>query len=122
MPPAMRALVPMASVKDVPRSIEFYRKLGFELHNDFTPPGKSSPSWVWLASKGAHLMVTSAATPATGQQGVLFYLYCDDVKAARSELEGAGVAVGEIKFPFYAPKGEFKIEDPDGYVLLVMNT
>ena len=31
----------------------------------------------------------------------------------------AGVAGGEIKSPFYAPRGEFRVEDPDGYVLMV---
>jgi catechol 2,3-dioxygenase-like lactoylglutathione lyase family enzyme len=122
MPPAMRALVPMASVKDVARSIEFYRKLGFEVGNDFTPPGKTSPSWAWLESRGAKLMVSSASVPVEPKSSVLFYIYCDDVPSARAELEAAGVAVGEIKFPFYAPRGEFRVEDPDGYVLMVTHT
>jgi hypothetical protein len=29
------------------------------------------------------------------------------------------VEVGEITRPFYMPAGEFRLEDPDGYVLLV---
>jgi catechol 2,3-dioxygenase-like lactoylglutathione lyase family enzyme len=120
MPPAMRVLVPMAYVKDVPRSVGFYRKLGFEVGNDFTPPGQSAPSWAWLESKGAQLMVSRAmeAAPAT-PRGVLFYLYCDDVAATRAELEAAGLAPGEIRFPFYAPRGEFKLEDPDGWILMI---
>jgi catechol 2,3-dioxygenase-like lactoylglutathione lyase family enzyme len=124
MPPAMRVLVPMASVKDVTRSVEFYRKLGFEVGNDFAPPGQSSPSWAWLASAGgAQLMVSRATEPAPATpRGVLFYLYCDDVAATHAQLGAAGLAVGEIKFPFYAPRGEFELEDPDGWVLMITHT
>jgi len=56
------------------------------------------------------------------QQAVLFYLYCDDVAATRAELQIAGVAVGEIRYEFYAPRGEFRVEDPDGYVLMITHT
>ena len=56
------------------------------------------------------------------QQGVLFYAYCDDVPALREELMTAGVPAGPIETPFYAPKGEFRIEDPDGYVIMVTHT
>ena len=31
----------------------------------------------------------------------------------------AGVEVGEVKRPFYMPAGEFRVADPDGYVLLI---
>jgi hypothetical protein len=30
--------------------------------------------------------------------------------------------VGEMKVPFYCPKGEFRLEDPDGYVLMLTHT
>ena len=57
-----------------------------------------------------------------GLAGVLFYLYCDNVAATRSAFESAGVAVGRIEYPFYAPRGEFRVSDPDGYVLMVTHT
>jgi len=123
MPPAMRVLVPMARVKDVARSVEFYKKLGFEVGNDFTPPGRSSPTWAWLESRGAKLMVTCAdPAPIPSTEAVLFYLYCDDVPATRTSIEAAGVTVGEIKYPFFAPRGEFRVDDPDGYVLMITHT
>jgi hypothetical protein len=56
------------------------------------------------------------------QQAVLFYVYGDDVSATRSTLEEAGVPVGPIAYPFYAPRGEFRVTDPDGYVLMITHT
>jgi hypothetical protein len=65
-------------------------------------------------------MVAKADLPLTPEsEGVLFYLYFDDVAVARAALESDGVAVGPIEYPFYAPGGEFRVHDPDGYVLMV---
>ena len=41
------------------------------------------------------------------------------VQALHDELEAAGVVVGAVEHPFYMPAGEIRLEDPDGYVLLV---
>ena len=113
----------MAHVRNVGESIAFYRKLGFEVRNTFVPAGGSDPAWAWLEADRAHLMVARADEPVVaGQQAVLFYLYCDDVPATRDAIERAGVAVGEIAYPFYAPRGEFRVHDPDGYVLMVTHT
>jgi predicted enzyme related to lactoylglutathione lyase len=121
--PKPRSLVPFAHVASVPRSIAFYRKLGFEVRNTFVPAGESDPAWAWLESDGAHLMVARADEPVVpGQQAVLFYLYCDDVTATRDAIAAAGIAVGDIAYPFYAPRGEFRVHDPEGYVLMVTHT
>lgn len=120
---SIRSLVPMAHVRNVPESIAFYRTLGFEIRNTFVPAGESDPAWAYLESDRAHLMVARADGPFdAGQQAVLFYLYCDDVPATRDAIERAGVAVGEIAYPFYAARGEFRVSDPDGYVLMVTHT
>lgn len=119
----LRSLVPMAHVASVPRSIAFYRRLGFEVGNSFTPSGQVEPTWAWLHAAGAHLMVTQAGAPVDpGQQAVLFYLYADDLPAYRAELQKNGVEAGEVCYPFYAPGGEFGITDPDGYALMVTHT
>jgi hypothetical protein len=55
----------------------------------------------------------------SGAQDILFYMYAPDVAAYRAELEVKGVKVGPIKYPFYSPRGEFRIDDPDGYTLFV---
>lgn len=117
----MRSLVPLAHVRSVPESIAFYRKLGFEVGNTFSPQASIDPTWASLESEGgARLMLALADEPViAGQQTVLFYLYCDDVPSTRAALENSGVAVGPVKYPFYAPRGEFRVEDPDGYVLMI---
>jgi hypothetical protein len=113
----------MVHVKSVPRSIEFYRKLSFVVVNTFVPPGQSELSWAWLESGDARLMLTRASEPVEpSQQAVLFYLYCEDAPAFRSELLGRGVEAGEIQCPFYSPRGEFRITDPDGFALMVSHT
>jgi catechol 2,3-dioxygenase-like lactoylglutathione lyase family enzyme len=111
----------MAHVVDVPRSIAFYADLGFTVGNTFVPPGESVPAWAWLDSgAGASLMVTRASGPVdAGQQAVLFYLYVPDVAATHARLGSLGHTPGPISFPFYMPGGEFRLEDPDGYVLIV---
>ena len=40
MPESIRSLVPMAFVRSVPDSIAFYRRLGLEPENTFTPEGQ----------------------------------------------------------------------------------
>ena len=115
-----RAVVAMAHVASVAASIAFYEKLGFEVGNTFTPQGAAEPSWAWLeCGAAAQLMVTKGSA---AQHSVLFYLYVDDVAAAHAELAVAGVGVGEIKREFYAERGEFRVTDPDGYVLMITHT
>jgi len=115
----IRSLVPMAHVSDVKRSIEFYEKLGFRAANTFTPDGQSEPAWASLQSDRAELMISRGER---SEPSVLFYLYCDDVRAERKRLSAAGIVVGEITTAFYAPYGEFHVEDPDGYVLVISHT
>ena len=119
----VRFLVPMVHVKSVPTSIGFYRRLGFEVENTFTPSEQKEPSWANLLSGQAQIMVTRADEPVIpSQQGVLFYSYCDDVPALREYLIAEGIEAGPIQNPFYAPRGEFRIQDPDGYVIMVTHT
>lgn len=125
MPDAIRALVPLAQVRSVPDSVAFYRRLGFEADNTFTPDGQGEPSWAHLVSGRAQLMVaraTPGADVVPDGQAVLFYAYCDDVAAFRDRLAAEGIDAGPIQFPFYAPRGEFRIQDPDGYVVMVTHT
>jgi hypothetical protein len=120
---SLDSLVPMAFVKSVPSSIQFYKKLGFVEDHTHTPEGAAEPSWVWLKSGGAHLMLAQASDPIDPrQQAILFYVYCDDVAAIRGKLLESGVEAGPITYPFYAPGGEFRVIDPDGYVLMITHT
>jgi|SwirhisoilCB3_FD_contig_123_46452_length_3029_multi_8_in_2_out_2_3 catechol 2,3-dioxygenase-like lactoylglutathione lyase family enzyme len=114
----LASLVPMAHVSDVAKSADFYRLLGFEVKNTFEQEGKLQ--WAWLQNGGAGLMLSRSSRPMNpGAQDVLFYMYAPDVAAYRAELESKGVKAGPIKYPFYSPRGEFRIDDPDGYTLFV---
>src|SRR5215213_8789191 len=115
-----RRLVPMAFVADVPRAIAFYAKLGLAPDTTHTGDGESVPQWAYLSCGDAQLMVAKASDPVIpSQQAILFYIYCDDVDAAHAEVSAAGIDVSAITKPFYAPKGEFRITDPDGYVIMI---
>lgn len=116
-----RNLTPFAHVRSVARSIEFYERLGFTVGN--TVGRKEDPGWAWLQSGGAALMVALADEPViASQQAVLFYLYVPDTAAKHAELKSGGIAVGDITFAPHARRGEFRVEDPDGYVLMVTHT
>ena len=115
-------LVAMISVVDIARSIEFYRHLGFEVGDTFEPEGATKPSWAWLHSGEAQLMLSAATQPVTNNELVLFYVHTEDVEEAHASLDEAGLNPGVIRKPFYAPRGEFKTVDPDGYVVMVTHT
>ena len=111
-------LVPLAHVADVKASVKFYQRLGFEVKNTFEQEGRMQ--WAWLQNGGAGFMITHSARPMNPEaQAVLFYMYSPDVASYRAELEARGVKVGPITYPFYSPRGEFRIDDPDGYTLFV---
>jgi catechol 2,3-dioxygenase-like lactoylglutathione lyase family enzyme len=117
-------LVPMAHVADLPRSIAFYEKLGFTVGGSWAHEGGGKMVWASLVRDGnPQLYISQADAPVDPtQQAVLFYLYSKDLVALRAALVGHGIAVGEITHPAYMKEGEIRLEDPDGYVLLVGQT
>jgi catechol 2,3-dioxygenase-like lactoylglutathione lyase family enzyme len=100
----MKLEVVVIPVSDVDRAKRFYGGLGWRLDADFasgddyrviqfTPPG--SPSSVIFGKN------VTAATPGSAQG---LYLIVSDIEAARSELLGHGVKIGEL---FHAADGVF---------------
>ncbi|MER2514193.1 MAG: VOC family protein [Nitrosomonas ureae] len=115
-----RSLVAFAHVASVQRSIDFYADLGFKVVNTVMSHDQPNPVWAWLASEKANLMVGLADGPVdVSQQAILFYLYFDNIKQTHAALSELGHVPGEIKYPFYMPGGESRLEDPDGYVLML---
>jgi catechol 2,3-dioxygenase-like lactoylglutathione lyase family enzyme len=118
-------LVPMIHVADVERSAAFYRLLGFEVGN--AVPRDPPREWVWLFApnagdwrRGPNLMLTRSARPIdAAAQDVLFYLYAADLPSLRAAFLAKGLHPGEIGYPEYLPRGEFRVEDPDGYTLMI---
>ena len=105
--------------------MEFYRLLGFEVGH-FVPP-TGIKEWVWLYApqaadwkRGPNLMLTRSGCTIDAQaQEALFYFYARDLESLHSALVANGVAASEITYPAYLPAGEFRIEDPDGYTLMI---
>jgi catechol 2,3-dioxygenase-like lactoylglutathione lyase family enzyme len=121
----IHGLTAYAHVADVRRSVDFYRRFGLEVRNSHEAKGMLV--WAFVTSPadepneaGARLMLALADGPVdAAQQAVLFYCWSRDARALHHELREAGIAVGEIERPFYMPAGEFRVIDPDGYVVLV---
>jgi hypothetical protein len=109
----------MAHVADVQLSIDFYKLLGLELRGSLKA-SDGDLRWAHVAGGQAHLMLARASGPiVASQQAVLFYLYSPDLVALREHLIAADVTVSAITYPEYMPKGEVRLEDLDGYVLLI---
>ncbi len=121
----VRGLVPMIHVYDVERSIEFYRLLGFEVGNKVPPGGRLH--WAWLYAPkvpewrhGPNLMLTRSECAINADaQEVLFYLYATRLTSLRNDLLLKGLKASEISYPEYLPQGEFRMQDPDGYCLMI---
>jgi len=115
----LRRVVAMLPVTDMTRSLAFYQRLGFDLEDDFVPDGHKTAVWAWLDGGGAMLMINCTAGPLPPPaQRAIYYVYCPDVAEKHAELLAAGINPGPIEIRFYAPQGEFRVEDPDGYVLM----
>jgi catechol 2,3-dioxygenase-like lactoylglutathione lyase family enzyme len=115
----IKAMVPMAHVAVVARSIAFYEALGFTVTNTMGPEGEP-PTWAALASGGAELMLVAAnGAIDMSRQGVIFYVYSDDVRGLRGRLTAAGIEAGPLSLPPHNPNGEFRVLDPDGYLVMV---
>jgi arsenate reductase len=118
-PPEQRVnrLVPFLNVADVERSVAFYYHLGF------TPTSvyryRDLLAWAALESSGAELMFQRSEPIEPDRQGVLFYLYSDDLAALRDQLLAGGIEAGEIEDGSPGPRQEMRVVDPDGYVLMV---
>jgi hypothetical protein len=112
-------MIPMAQVADIERSLTFYELLGFHrvnvLKND-----QGVAFWAHIEAADARLMLSLGAEPVVAtQQRVLFYFYSDNLLELRDHLLQRGAQVSEVSYPFYMPKGEIRVDDPDGYCLLI---
>ncbi len=114
-------LIPFVHVEDVQRSVDFYEKLGFEVRNTYHRGDWFV--WAMLISGEAQLMVALASEPIDREvQAVLFYLYVEDLEGLmrlREDLLGQGLGVGEIAEGNPAPSHQMRMNDPDGYCLMI---
>ena len=105
----MQRLIPMLPVRDMPASVDFYRKLGFEVEN-------RNDGWRWamLVLDDCRVMLDESINqPPDAPRTSVIYLYPDDIFAYHREVRRRGLDVPSISHPFYG-MSEFRIEDLDG--------
>lgn len=115
----MRIELVVLPVSDVERAKNFYTdQVGFHLDHDASP----SPQMrvVQLTPPGSACSITVGTglidTPPGSVQAL--HLVVDDVEAARAELVGRGVEVGEVtRFPQGVAYAAFKDPDGNGWTL-----
>ena len=119
MKACVTGLIPMVHVQDVQRSAYFYWLLGMEVRQSLRN-SDGVLQWIDLVCERAQLMLTRASEPLIAdQQAVLFYLYSPNLPLLREHLLANGVKVSSITYPEYMRKGEVRVKDPDGYILLI---
>jgi catechol 2,3-dioxygenase-like lactoylglutathione lyase family enzyme len=92
----MRFEVTTLAVADVDRSRAFYERLGWRLDIDFMPaPGIRVVQFTPLGSQASIQFASGPIAPTHGPLANLI-LVVDDIEAARADLVGRGVDVGEI--------------------------
>ena len=118
---APKAVVALLNVVDVPRSIEFYEKLGFELGKEPIKNEQGAKSFASMHhGSAAQIMLGLSGQPLNpGPRNMMFYLYVSDMPAYREQIISRGVTVGEVTHPFWSPNGEFRVDDPDGWTWIV---
>ncbi|MQA15660.1 MAG: hypothetical protein GEV09_16285 [Pseudonocardiaceae bacterium] len=115
---AVERLVPFVNVRDVATSIVFYRLLGFDVTEEYRPGGNLV--WAALRCGDAELMLTQHEEPVdAARQGVLFYLYSGDLAGLREHLRANGATPSEIADGSPGPSEEMRVDDPDGYCLMI---
>jgi catechol 2,3-dioxygenase-like lactoylglutathione lyase family enzyme len=105
----MNRVIPMLPVRSMPASVEFYRKLGFDVEN-------RNDGWRWamLCLDECRLMVDESINvhPDAPRLSVL-YLYPDDIVEFHRRARETGLAVPDLECTFYGMT-EFRFDDPDG--------
>jgi catechol 2,3-dioxygenase-like lactoylglutathione lyase family enzyme len=119
VPPApVDELSPFMRVGDVERSVRFYELLGFELRDTYRPGDRLE--WAQVACERGSLMFVCSDEPVDARaQGILFYLYTDDLAALQRHLRAHGERAGQIHDGTPGPEQQTLVRDPDGYVLMI---
>ena len=121
----VRSLTPLLSVYDMPESLAFYRKLGFEVLYD---SGQGDDSgWVMMQLNGVELMLNTmfdeGEPPAACDRDriachgdTVIYLGCPDVDGVYEQLQEQGIKSREPETATYGMR-QLYLNDPDGYSL-----
>ena len=110
---------PMLLAASIERSIEFYRKLGFELIDTEGGEAGCPIGWARMHCQGGAVMFLLANEPDNPpnpeKTTVMFTLYAADLAEMRRDLIAQNVECPAISYPEYMPSGSMQVRDPDGY-------
>lgn len=111
-------LVPALLVKDMPETLAFYRKLGFELAG--CHPDEDRATWAEVDRDGVVLQFHTGPPSRTPPEPVCsgtFYFYPESVSALADEFRGRRVKFAWGPEVMGYGMREFGIQDPSGYYL-----
>ena len=120
---ALKKMTPDLAVKDVRRTIEFYRDvLGFEVRGMVPDsPDAERYDWAMVSREGVTLMFEprgvegpGAASVAPSGDALILYTEVEGVEALRAELDGKVEIVEDLHDTFYGTR-EFCFRDCNGY-------
>lgn len=92
----MKLEIVVIPVSDVERAKEFYGRLGWRLDADFASGDEYRVIQFTPPGSGCSVIFGRNVTPAKPGSAQGLYLIVDDVEAARKQLLGLGVPVGEV--------------------------
>jgi len=119
---AFQRVAPVLPVRDLPRALEHYRRLGFQTRPYLEEPlsTEDNPIYGYLTWDAVeiHLSAFDALDPATNAS--VCYLFVADADAVYAAWVAAGVE-GRLRAPVNTSYGkrEFGYVDPDGNLLRV---
>jgi ketosteroid isomerase-like protein len=118
-PEPVDELIPFVHVADVARSVAFYELLGLTVEDTYHH--EDSLDWAFLSQGAAKVMLARAdQRVAAADQAVLFYLYTADLQGLQQHLRAHGHRAGPIRDGSPGPAEEMRVQDPDGYVLMIV--
>lgn len=118
----MDTLSPNIFVKDINKTIDFYRQLGFELIT--TVPDKGDYVWAMMTCGKVTFMFQTFDSladtlPAISRQdggSLLFYIGLKNIRIFFDSIKDKATVVKGLEKAFYGAT-EFSIKDNNGYVL-----
>lgn len=118
-PEPVDELIPLVHVAEVARSIAFYELLGLTVEQ--TQHHGHRLDWAFLSHGAAKVMLARAEQriAAAADQAVLLYLYTADLQGLQQHLRAHGHRAGPIRDGSPGPAEVMRVQDPDGYVLMI---
>jgi uncharacterized glyoxalase superfamily protein PhnB len=120
----MESLTPNLFVKDIARSIDFYKNLGFEVI--MTVPEKGNYDWAMMKCENVLIMLQTFTSlgndvPQISRNAggsLLLYIKLKNIRQFFERVKDFATVVKGLEKAFYGAT-EFSITDIDGYVLTV---